>query len=176
MKALIVTGSMVQDHEFIYPYHRLIEAGYDVTVAAEGSGEFRGIQGVKCFANVDLATEAEVVDDYDVLIIPGGVKCMEHLRLSQAALHIIAVHHKRGRVIGAICSGAQMLISAGLVKGRTISGYPAIQIDIENAGGEFINRVACSKRIVTAPHYRDLGPWMYRVLVEVSAWRAKRVS
>lgn len=169
-KALIITGRGVQDQEFIYPHYRLQEAGFAVTVAAE-EPEFQGIQGVKFSANASIEDEAEVVPEYDVLVIPGGVKCMERLRLSKAALGIVATFYKQRRngVIASICSGAQMLISAKLVKGREISAYYAMRDDIENAGGTFVDApaVVCD-RIVTSPHYKHLGPWMAAVLKAVA--------
>lgn len=156
---------MVQDQECVYPYYRLLEAGFQVDVAASHVGEFFGIQGVKFAANVPInGTEC---DAYELLVIPGGVKCMEHLRLNSKAVSLVKDFHMAGKVIASICSGAQMLINAGLVKGRMISAYPAMQVDVENAGGTFVNRLAQCDRIVTAPHYRDLGPWMAEVLYAV---------
>lgn len=167
MKALIITGRGVQDQELVYPQYRLQEAGYALTIAAD-EPEFLGIQGVKFKATVSINDEAEDVGNYDVLVIPGGVKCMEHLRLSAAALHIADQHHRRGRVIGSVCSGAQLLITAGLVKGRTISAYPAMRVDVENAGATWHpGPVVVSGQIVSAPHYRNLGDWMKVLLAEV---------
>ena len=78
-------------------------------------------------------------------------------------------------MIGAICSGAQMLISADLVRGRNISGYYSIKVDIENAGGHFVDVPAVTfDRIVTSPHYKHLGPWMAAVLAAVNHERTLR--
>jgi protease I len=170
LKALILTGRMVQDQELIYPLHRLKEAGYKVTVAAESVGPFLGIQGVKFHADASIDFEKGLFGPYDVLIIPGGVKCMEHLRLNTAALAITMDHHINGGVIGVICSGAQLLISAEIVKGKTISAYPAMRVDVENAGAKWHPGpvVECA-RIVSSPHYDHLGPWMAAVLKAVQS-------
>lgn len=176
MKALIITAKGVQDQEFIYPFYRLQEAGYEVTVAAE-EPDFLGIQGVRFQANASLADEAEVLDDYAVLVIPGGVKCMERLRLNAAAICIARTHADRGGLIGVICSGAQLLISAKLVQGRTISAYPAMRVDVENAGATWHpGPVAVHAGIVSAPHYRELGPWMKALLheAETRTWNRPR--
>lgn len=167
MTALIITGRMVQDQELIVPFYRLQEAGYAVTVAAESQGTFHGIQGVKFHADASLQDEAEALDDYELLVIPGGVKCMEHLRLNQAAVFIVKEMHRRGAVIGSVCSGAQMLITAKVIKGRKISAYPAMQVDVENAGAKFQEGVTVDGCIVSAPHYRDLGLWMAALLREM---------
>lgn len=169
-QALIISGRGVQDQELVYPYYRLQEAGFEVTLAAPDHDEFHGIQGVKFTPVASLADEAEVVGDYDVLVIPGGVKCMEHLRLNNAAVYVLKVlGNRKNCVIAAICSGALMLVAANLCRGRRISGYPAWRVDIENAGAKFVDGVVTDGRFVTAPHYRDLGPWMAAVLKAVRA-------
>lgn len=179
MKALILTGRLVQDQELIVPEAMLKAAGYEVTIAAEKAGEFYGIQGVKFkadmgFMNTDSASPFTNLlrNYYDLLIIPGGVKCMEHMRLRPDVVQFISDFHANGGVIGCICSGAFLLISAGLCKGRKIATYPAWQIDVENAGGTFVNDVVVDDRICTAPHYNQAGPWMNAVLGEAKAKRA----
>jgi protease I len=147
----------------VYPMYRLSEAGYNVAIAAEKAGEFHGIQGVKFKANA--AFSELVASRFDVLIIPGGVKCMEHLRLNELAVHLVKSMNSEGKVVASMCSGAQMLISAGIVKGRTISSYPAMRVDVENAGAEWFPAVYADGNIVTAPHYDLLGSWMAAVLV-----------
>jgi protease I len=103
------------------------------------------------------------------LVIPGGVKAMEKMRQSEAAIHIVRSLHSGDCVIASMCSGAQLLISAGIVKGKRISAYYAMRVDVENAGAEFVDApaVVCD-RIVSSPHYKHLGPWMQAALAEVS--------
>jgi protease I len=121
---------------------------------------------VKFKADIDYK---EVDSDYyDLLIIPGGVKCMEHMRLVDRARVLTKRFHENGKVIGCICSGAFLLISAGLCKGRKIATYPAWKEDVENAGGTFVNDVVVDDRIVTAPHYNVAGKWMAAVFREAN--------
>jgi protease I len=172
MKSLIVTGRNVQDQELIYPYYRLQESGFEVDVYTKDGKEFQTFGGLKFQpSGNDLGS----VHDYEILIIPGGVKAMEHMRLDTKLVDWIAAYHASGGVIGSICSGAQMLISAGLCKGRVISSYPAMRIDVENAGGKWHpGPVMNFDRIISAPHYRDLGPWMKEVLQAVGSERGWR--
>lgn len=96
---------------------------------------------------------------------------MEHLRLNKAALHIVARFRRvrKEGVIACICSGAQLLISAGIVKGRRMACYPAMRVDLENAGAKFVDMPAVADdRIVTSPHYRHVGPWMAAALACVA--------
>ncbi len=167
MKALIISGRNVQDQELVYPLYRLQESGYEVTLAAESSGDFHGIQGVKF--NADCAIKNVDGEDYDLLVIPGGVKCMEHLRLNESAIAIVHSFNARKKTIASICSGAQLLITAKVIRGRRISAYPAMRVDVENAGAEFVDAPAVSDAwFVTSPHYRHLGGWMSAALIRAN--------
>jgi protease I len=98
---------------------------------------------------------------YDMLVIPGGVKALEYLRQEKNVLNFISEWDQKGKVIACICHGAQLLISAKVVKGRDISGYYSIKDDIENAGARYVDAAAVvSDNIVTSPHYKHMGPWM----------------
>lgn len=167
MKALIITGQGHQDIEHQYPFYRLQEEGYEVDVAVRGGKPCTGIVGLKVAPNKDIPDLK--VADYGVLILPGGVKSMEHMRLDTDVVLFVAKFHAAGGLIGSICSGAQLLISARLVRGRKVSAYYAMQVDIENAGGTFVDAPAVvDDRIVSSPHYKYLGPWMRAVLLEAS--------
>jgi|SRR3989344_2367193 len=167
-KALILTGKLVQDHEFIYPYYRVQEEGFEVKVATEDGKETVSQFGIKIPTN--LRIDEVNPDDFDLLLIPGGAKCLEYLRQNKRAVEIISDWDKKGKVIGAICHGSQMLISARVVKGRKISGYYSLKDDIENAGATYVDEPAVTdKNIVTTAHYKNLGDWMkevFRVYLE----------
>ena len=158
-QALILTGNLVQDHEFIYPYYRLDEDGYTVDVAVRGKETVHGIIGAKIVPTKDIPELK--VEDYDIVVIPGGAKAMEKMRQDRELLSFIADYHASGGVIASICHGAQLLISAGLVRGRRVSGYYSIMDDITNAGGTYEDAAfVTDDRIVSCPHYKYLGPWM----------------
>lgn len=170
-KALIIAGKLIQDHEYIYPYYRLQEEGYEVDVAVRGKETVLASIGVKVVPTKDIPELK--VGDYEVLILPGGAKAMEYMRQDQDILKFIADFHASGKVIGSICHGGQLLISAKLVKGRKISGYYSIKDDIINAGGTYVDApYVIDDRIVSCPHYKHLGPWMKEVINEVK--RARR--
>ncbi len=165
-KAVIITGKMVQDHEYVYPYYRLLEEDYELDVAVPGKETVQGQIGVKIIPTKDIP-ELRVAD-YDLLVVPGGAKCMEYLRQDERVLKFIADFHSACKVVSTICHAAQMLISAKIVKGKKISGYYSIKDDINNAGATYVDApFVTDDRIVTCPHYKWLGQWMRETIAQV---------
>ena len=173
-KALIITWSGFQDHELVYPYYRLLGAGFETTIVGDKRddlGRFYGIFGLNMPCH-------EVIDDFkkktsvwlneaNLLVIPGGVKSLEKLRLQTEVKEFIFEWHKRGNLISSTCHGAQMLISARIVKGETIAGYYSLQDDIENAGAKYSKSpVVVSGNIISSPHYDFMGEWMETTINE----------
>ncbi len=162
-KALILTGNLAQDHEFIYPFYRVQEEGYKVDVAVRGGEQVNGIIGSKIVPTKDIP-ELEV-NDYTLLVLPGGAKAMEYMRQDQDIIQFISEFNSSGKTIASICHAAQLLISAKVVKGKKISGYYSIKDDINNAGASYTDEPAVvDGNIVSTAHYKDLGPWMKKTL------------
>ena len=136
--AIIITGNLAQDHEFIYPYYRLLEEQFVVDVCINEGIQVKGILGTDIPSNKDQ--EIKVIEDikpedYQLLILPGGVKAMEKVRQNLKIINFISDFNNLDRTIGCICSGAQLLISAKIVNGKKIAGYYSMKDDIINAGG-----------------------------------------
>ena len=171
-KAIIISGNLVQDHEFIYPYYRLLEEGLSIDVCILEGRPVQGILGTAIPANKDHKVkkiEDVKVDDYDVLIIPGGVKAMEKVRQNKNIIKFISDFDKQKKIIGCICSGAQLLISAKVVKDRKISGYYSMMDDLINAGAIYTDLPAVIDiNIITTAHYKDMGPWMRAVIEKIN--------
>ena len=168
MKALIITSQLVQDHEFIYPFYRLKEEGFHVDVYNQSNQIVKGFFGTKIppqkednivtLENIDL-------DSYELLVLPGGVKSMELLRLDNAAINLVKEFNKKDKLLAAICSGTMMLISANIIKNRKVTGYYAWKQDIINAGAEFVDNPSVEDdNIITSPHYKYNGEWMKLVI------------
>lgn len=167
-KALIITWSGFQDHELVYPYYRLLGEGFDTTIVGDKKdelGRFYGIFGLNMPCH-QLVSEFKQKTDFwleeaDLLVIPGGVKSLEKLRLEKEVKAFIHEWHKRGKLISSTCHGAQMLVSARVVKGEKIAAYYSLQDDIENAGATYSKEpVVVSGNIVSSPHYDFMGEWM----------------
>ena len=167
-RAIIISGALAQDHEFIYPYYRLLEAGFILDVCIIGGKPVLGILGTTLPPN----KEHEVKDiheikpkDYDLLVLPGGVKAMEKIRQDNRLIMFISDFYKQNKIIACICSGAQLLISAKIVKGKKIAGYYSMKDDIINAGAIYTDLPAViDQKIITTAHYKDMAPWMKATL------------
>ena len=171
-KAIIISGNLAQDHEFIYPYYRLLEADFEVDVCLLEGKPVKGILGTTLPPNKDqpVKTIDQIkVNDYKILVLPGGVKAMEKVRQEKKIINFITKFNKEKKIIACICSGAQLLISAKVVKGRKIAGYYSMEDDLVNAGAIYTDKPAVvDDNIVTTAHYKDMGPWMKAVIQKLS--------
>ena len=167
-QALIITYSGFQDHELVYPYYRLLGEGFTTKIVAEKKDELGRIYGIfglnmPCQVLLDEfgINANHYFDNYDMLVIPGGVKSLEKLRQNKDVLNFINRWNAAGKCIVSTCHGAQLLISAKVVKGRKISGYYSLEDDINNAGATYTNEpFVIDGNIITSPHYDHMGVWM----------------
>ncbi len=168
MRGLIISGNLAQDHEFIYPYYRLLEENIDLDVCLLEGKPVKGILGTTLPPNKDHKVkkiEEVKTSDYDILVLPGGVKAMEKVRQSRSIIDFIKNFDSQKKVIACICSGAQLLISAKVVSGRKIAGYYSMKDDLINAGAIYTDLPAVvDNNIITTAHYKDMGPWMKKAL------------
>ena len=167
-KAIIISGNLAQDHEFIYPYYRLLEAGFDVDVCLLEGKPVKGILGTTLPPNKNqmVKTINQIkVGDYKILVLPGGVKAMEKVRQEKKIINFITKFNEEKKIIACICSAAQLLISAKVVKGRRIAGYYSMEDDLINAGAIYTDKPAVvDNNIITTAHYKNMGPWMREVI------------
>lgn len=167
-KAIIISGNLAQDHEFIYPYYRLLEENIEVDVCMLEGKPVKGFLGTTLPPNKDQ--KVKLIDDvktenYNILVLPGGVKAMEKVRQEKKIIEFISKFNEEKKLIACICSGAQLLISAQVVKNRKIAGYYSMKDDLINAGAIYTDEPAVIDRnIITTAHYKDMGPWMREVI------------
>ena len=171
-KAIIISGNLAQDHEFIYPYYRLLEADFEVDVCLLEGKPVKGILGTTLPPNKNqiVKTIDQIkVDDYKILVLPGGVKAMEKVRQEKKIINFITKFNEQKKIIACICSGAQLLVSAKVVKDRKIAGYYSMKDDLVNAGAIYTDKPAVvDDNIITTAHYKDMGPWMREILKKIS--------
>jgi protease I len=166
-KALIITWEKYQDHELIYPYFSLKEHGYEVDIMANTKGKIWGSLGTHMPCTLETSSFEDennidqALDEYEILVVPGGVKALEKVRQEKGVLEFIRQWDLRKKTIFCICNGAQLLISAKILKGRILSGYYSIDVDIENAGAIYDRSpVVVDNNIISCPHYDFMGIWL----------------
>lgn len=176
-KALIITWEKYQDHELIYPYYSLKEHGFEVDIMANKVGKIWGSLGthMPCTRETsefeNLENIEKYLNEYEILVVPGGVKALEKVRQEKGVLEFIRQWNEKRKTIFCICNGAQLLISAKILNGRIMSGYYSIDIDIENAGATYDRSpVVVDDNIISCPHYDFMGLWL-KTAFEVHANR-----
>ncbi len=169
-RAVIITDEAFEDEEVLYPVIRLFEAGVEVSIAVKDKKTPRGRRGYpletlyKYYAKA-LDTKDLRADDFDCVIIPGGFEAPDRVRQQEVVLEFIKTMVRENKIVAALCHGPWVLISAGVVKGKKITGYRGIIDDIRNAGAEYIDdAVVVDGSIITSRHPKDLGLFMASIL------------
>lgn len=175
-RAVIITDQDVQPEEFSYPLYRLIEAGIEVELCLTGKVDATDKNGTelrtlykKSYPDRDFISPSQLKHVYDIVILPGGF-APERVRLNNDVLRFLKEHNEKGRIIGAICHGPQILISAGLCKDKVIAAFEGIHHDITNAGGIYVKGSVVEGNLVTADHYRENPRWMKLLLETYEAY------
>ena len=135
-RILTLTDEYFEDLEFWYPVYRLREEGCIVDIAAKKKGLYHGKYGVPC--EVTMTFDEVNPDDYDGLLIPGGW-APDKMRRFPEVLEIVRKINANGKVIGEICHAGWVLISAGILRGKTVTSTIGIRDDMTNAGAVWID-------------------------------------
>src|SRR5436309_566034 len=130
----------VEDLEFWVPVMRLREEGAQVIVIGLSNETVHGKHGLEMTPDVSIE-EAPKAEALDGIVIPGGW-APDKLRRSQGVLQLVRDIHAQGKIVGTICHGGWVPISAGIIKGRKATGSTGIKDDITNAGGIWVNEEA----------------------------------
>jgi protease I len=162
-KVLLMVEELYNDREFWYPYYRLQEEGAQVVVVAPQAGKiYTGAAGIK--ARSDLAADQAGSNDFAGLIIPGGY-APDHMRRHPAMVRIVADMAAAGKVVAAICHAGWMLASAGIVKGRTVTGFFAIRDDLVHAGASYVDQdVVVDGALITSRTPDDLPAFLKAII------------
>jgi protease I len=138
-RVAILVEDEFEDRELTGPLDALRAAGADVTiVGATKGGSYRGKRGDATITS-DLAAGDARMRDFDALIIPGG-HAPDKMRLRHAMVDLTREAMEAGKPVAAICHGPQLLISANALRGRTLTCWPSIAVDVKNAGGLYVDK------------------------------------
>jgi protease I len=128
-----------EDRELTGPLDALRTAGATVTLVGSAAGtEYRGKRG-QAIVKADIAAGSAKANDFDALVIPGG-HAPDRMRLRHAMVDLARDIMAAGKPVAAICHGPQLLISADALRGRTLTCWPSIAIDVKNAGGLYVDK------------------------------------
>jgi protease I len=165
--AILATDG-VEQAELVEPRKALEKAGAETEVIAPHGGE------IKSWDLTDWGRQIKVVrelneasfEDYDALLLPGGVMSPDKLRLDTRAVAFVKKFFDAGKPVAAICHGAWMLVEAGVLEGRTLTSWPSLQTDIRNAGGTWVDEEVIVDGNLTTSRKPDDIPAFNKKIVE----------
>ena len=169
-KIAIIAADGVEQVELEQPRDAVEEAGAETELLSIATGEIQAMNG-----DIDQGDQFTVakavsdasVDDYDGLILPGGVINPDKLRADEGVIGFLQDFFKTGKPVGVICHGPWTLVEADLVKGRTLTSYPSIRTDIRNAGGNVVDEeVVTDQGLVSSRNPDDLPAFCAKVVEE----------
>jgi protease I len=154
-KMIILLENGVEDSEFIYPYFRFQEEGYQmIVVAPKEKTIYTGKHGLTFTS--ELSSASVDIDEYEGVVVPGG-HAPDRMRLNKGLVNIVKDAYAKGKVIAAVCHGPQLLIEADIVRGKTLTGWNSIRTDLRNAGAKVVDEaVVIDGNIVSSRSPFDL--------------------
>lgn len=160
----------VEQIELTKPWDALKAEGAEVQLLSIKEGDIQGVNGMDKADTfpVDGIVGNANANDYDALVLPGGVKNPDLLRMSDDAVKFTKAFFEMSKPVAAICHGPWTLVEAGVVKGRTLTSYPSLQTDIRNAGGTWVDEeVHVDAGLVTSRRPDDLDAFIAKTIEEI---------
>ena len=167
----ILTENGFEEVELTSPKQALEDAGATVHVVSPQKGKVKGWNhdhwGIEL--PVDKSISDVNVNDYDALMLPGGVMNPDQLRVNKEAVEFAKDFLETGKPVAAICHGPQLLIETGLLEGRDMTSYPSVQTDLKNAGANWHDReVIVDNGLVTSRSPKDLEAFNSKMIEEIA--------
>ena len=169
--AFLVANEGVEQVELTEPLEAIRDAGAEAHLIAPEKGEIQG------FNHLDKGDTFEAdhgiddvdADDYDGLVLPGGVANPDILRTVESAVSFTRSFFEQGKPVAAICHGPWTLVEADVVRDRTLTSWPSLQTDIRNAGGEWVDEeVHVDQGLVTSRKPDDLDAFCAKAVEEIA--------
>lgn len=168
-KIAIFATDGFEEVELLSPLDALRQAQADVKIVSPGKDQIKAWkftdwgQTVK----VDVPLDKARAEDFDALVLPGGVINPDHLRRDPAAVQFVKAFFQTGKPVAAICHGPQMLIEADVVRGRKLTSFASIKTDLKNAGAQWVDReVVVDNGLVTSRSPDDLPAFNSKMIEE----------
>jgi protease I len=167
--AFLMANEGVEQVEYFEPRKAVEEAGAAVEVISTEAGQVQGFEHLDKGEtwDVDKTTSEAKADDYDGVVLPGGVANPDQLRMDQDAVRFLREFFAAGKPVGAICHAPWMLVEADVVDDRQVTSYPSLQTDIRNAGGNWVDEeVVVDSGLVTSRRPGDLPAFNSKIVEE----------
>ena len=166
----ILVAEGFEQSELVAPRKALEQAGAETSIVSPAEGE---VQGWNHFDkgdrfNVDETVDEAKAEDFDALLLPGGVANPDQLRMNPKAVRFVKEFIESGKPVGVICHGPWTLIEAGVVKGRTITSSPSLKTDLINAGAKWVDQeVVTDKGLVSSRKPADIPAFSRKLIEEI---------
>jgi protease I len=158
-----------EDSELDVPYDTLRKAGHEVVLVGLEKGERLAGKRGESSVTTDVAVADVDADDFDALVVPGGYS-PDKLRTDERMVAFVRAFGEADKPVAAICHGPQLLIEAGLVEGRTLTSWPSVRTDLENAGATWKDReVVEDGNLITSRKPEDLDAFCAAIESELAA-------
>lgn len=169
-KIAVITENGFEEVEVTSPKHALEDAGAMVEIVSPEK------KTVKAWNHdhwsIDLPVDVNVrnadIENYDALLIPGGVMNPDKMRMNKDCVEFVKQFFEEGKPVFAICHGPQLLIEAGVVEGRMVTSFPSLKTDLMNAGAEWVDEeVVTDNGLVTSRSPKDLHAFNKKIIEEI---------
>ena len=168
-RVMILATDGFEQSELMKPKANLEEAGIETVVVSLKGGTIKGWDQKDWGKSVKVdktVKDIDDIDDYDALLLPGGQMNPDILRMDEDAVGIVRDFDEAGKPIAAICHAPWLLVEADLVNGRTVTSWPSVRRDLENAGGLVVDEaVAIDGNIITSRKPDDI-PAFSKALID----------
>ena len=170
-RVAILATDGVEQVELTEPRKALDEAGAKTQLVSPKRGKIKAWQhdhwGDEL--KVDLPLDDARADDFDALMLPGGVMNPDQLRLDESAVQFVRSFFMEGKPIAAICHAPWMLVEADVVRGRTVTSWPSLRTDLRNAGADWVDReVVTDQGLVTSRKPDDIPAFNKKMIEEIA--------
>jgi protease I len=178
-RVAFLAADMVEQVELTEPWQALVDEGAEVELISLEEGEIQGFNHYNKADTfkVDRTVEEARAEDYDALVIPGGVGNPDTMRTDENAVQLVRDFFEQGKPVGVICHGPWMLVEAGVVRDRKVTSWPSLQTDIRNAGGNWVDEeVVVDQGLVTSRKPDDLPAFNKKIVEEFCEGRHEKQS
>jgi protease I len=175
--AILVTDGFEQV-ELLEPRKALNEAGANTSIVSPKNEHVRGWNFTEWGDElpVDVVLDKTSSDDFDALLLPGGVINPDRLRIEPKAVEFVKAFFESGKPVAAICHGPWTIIEAGAARGRRIASWPSLKTDLRNAGAEWVNQEVVIDRNLVSSRKPDDIPAFNREMINLFSKAGEQVS